>query len=107
MCEEQMDQIQYSLLLHLLVGVEAAHTTVHKRERTEDLVVVVVKVAAPLDWEQQDKVIMVVVMPGLLVQVVVVQVVLDRLLLLIAVLTLADLDGAGILSVLLLMAVQD
>jgi hypothetical protein len=50
---------------------------------------------------------MVVVMPGLLVQVVVVQVVLDRLLLLIAVLTLADLDGAGILSVLLLMAVQD
>jgi hypothetical protein len=49
MCEEQMDQIQYFLLLHLLVGVEEAHTTVHKRERTEDLVVVVLKVAAPLD----------------------------------------------------------
>jgi hypothetical protein len=89
-----------------LVEVEVVHTMGHKRERTEDQVVVVLKVAAPLDWEQQGKVIMVVVMFMQQVAGVGVQVVLDRLLLLVAVLTLV-VAGADILSVPLLMAVQD
>jgi hypothetical protein len=47
--EEQLVQILYSLLLHVLVGVEGVHMMRRKVVLTAGLVVVALRAAAPRD----------------------------------------------------------